>query len=143
MDEPMLVALPGRHPLARRGRRKSAPIALKALAAETILPFGPPGTGMLDATIAACHAAGFSPRVSPQISRIATTLNLVAAGVGVAIVPASLQRMHMDGVAYRSVRSPIPLTVCLSLASRRGDPSPIVRNFVNLVRRAAKDFCGT
>jgi DNA-binding transcriptional LysR family regulator len=138
MDEPMLVALPKGHPLNRK-RKNDTALPIKALAGATIIPFGPPGTGMFDAAIAACHAAGFSPRVS-QPSRIATTLNLVAAGLGVSIVPASLRRMRMDGVVYRRLRAPVQPKANLSLAWRRGDPSPVVRNFVNLIRRAAKDF---
>ena len=42
----------------------------------------------------ACHAAGFSPLIGQEAPRIVSTLNLVAAGVGIAIVPASLQRMQ-------------------------------------------------
>src|SRR6185503_9523848 len=39
----------------------TAPISLKKLAGDTFILYGPPGTGMYDAIIAGCHAAGFSP----------------------------------------------------------------------------------
>ena len=54
LEEPMVVALPGTHSLAKGER--NATIPLKRLAGETFLLYGPPGTGMYDAIIAACHA---------------------------------------------------------------------------------------
>jgi len=67
------------------------------------------------------HAlAGFSPNVGQEAPRIVSTLNLVAAGLGVSLVPASLQRML--------------------LATRRRDGSAIVQRFVELVRRMAQEF---
>jgi DNA-binding transcriptional LysR family regulator len=141
LDEPMVTALPSAHPLAKGAR--DAPIPLKRLAAETFILYGPPGTGMYDTIIAACHAAGFNPNVgnlgasTQQGPRIGSTLSLVAAGLGITFVPASLQRMNIEGVAYRRVKATAPPTVKLSLATRRGDPSAIVRHFVTLVRTAA------
>ena len=61
LEEPMVVALPSTHLLAQ-GQRGRA-LSVKRLANETFILYGPPGTGMYDATIAACHAAGFNPRV--------------------------------------------------------------------------------
>lgn len=48
--------------------------------------------------------------------------------------------MSMGGVVYRRLKGAIQPKVILTLASRRGDPSMIVRNFVNAVSRAAKSF---
>ncbi len=143
LDEPMVVALPSGHPLAKGGRDAAIPI--KRLAAESFILYGPPGTGMYDTIIATCHAAGFNPNVgnlgasSQQAPRIGSTLSLVAAGLGVTFVPASLQRMNVEGVTYRRVRAAAPPTARLSLASRRGDPSAIVKQFVKIVRSAAVD----
>lgn len=144
LEEPMVVALPSTHILAQCERETT--FSLKRLADETFILYGPPGTGMYDATIAACHAAGFNPRVgnldasTQQAPRIASTLSLVAAGLGISCVPSSLQRMNMDGVVYRSLEGVAQPRAVLNLASRRGDPSAVVRQFLNLVRRAATDF---
>ena len=144
LEEPMVVALPQTHGLAQGAADELVP--LKLLSGDTFILYGPPGTGMYDAAIAACHAAGFNPRVgnlgasTQQAPRIGSTLSLVAAGLGITFVPASLQRMSMDGVAYRRVSGNArPMTV-LNLASRRQDPSAVVRNFVSLVRRQAKEI---
>jgi DNA-binding transcriptional LysR family regulator len=99
---------------------------------------------MYDTIIAACLAAGFNPNVgnlgasTQQGPRIGSTLSLVAAGLGVTFVPASLQRMNIEGVAYRRVKASRTPTARLSLATRRGDPSATVKQFVALVRTASK-----
>jgi DNA-binding transcriptional LysR family regulator len=144
IEEPMVVALPSAHALARA---KSEPaVSLKQLAAETFILYGPPGTGMYDAIIAACHTAGFNPRIgnlgasTQQAPRITSTLSLVAAGLGITCVPSSLQCMHMEGVVYRRISGRTQPKALLNLASRRGDASTVVRQFISLVRKAARDF---
>jgi DNA-binding transcriptional LysR family regulator len=139
LEEPMVVALPLGHALAQGNRHTG--LSFRRLAAETFILYGPPGTG-IDATIAACRAAGFSPRVGQYALRITSTLSLVAVGLGISIVPASMQRMAMDGVTYRRLTGTIQPKLVLNLASRRGDPSAVVRHFLNLVKGAAKDFRG-
>ena len=144
LQEPMVVALPGSHPLAHE--TDEVALSLQRLATETIILYGPPGTGMYDSTIAACHAAGFNPRVgnldaSSQLApRIASTLSLVAAGLGISLVPSSLQRMHMDGVVYRRLQGTVLPRAALSVASRRGDPSSVVSKFLEAVRTVATEF---
>lgn len=144
LEEPMVVALPKRHVLARDSR--SAAIPMQRLADETFILYGPPGTGMYDATIAACQASGFNPRVgnlgasTQQAPRIASTLSLVAAGLGITCVPASLQRMNLDGVAYRRIAPGEQPKAVLSIASRRGDTSAVLKQLLALVRKAAKSY---
>jgi len=141
LEEAMLVALPSQHVLARSRRGDDAAVALKRLAGETFIVYRRhSGPGLYDAIIAACHAAGFSPLIGQEAPRIVSTLNLVAAGLGLSIVPASLQRMHMDGVSYRRLTGTAQPRAPLLLASRRGDTSPIVRQFLALVRQTAKAF---
>jgi len=65
--------------------------------------------------------------------------NLPAGGPGIAIVPASLQRMQMDGVVYRRLAGTRPRAPLL-LATRRGDASAVIRHFLDLVKRTARTF---
>ncbi|MEA2966208.1 MAG: hypothetical protein QOI46_6306, partial [Alphaproteobacteria bacterium] len=144
LEEPMVVALPTTHVMARS--KPETAVSLERLARETFLLYGPPGTGMYDSTIAACQAAGFSPRVgnlgaSTQLApRITSTLSLVGAGLGITFVPSSLQRMNLEGVSYRALKGPVRPTAMLKLASRRGDQSAVVKQFISFVRKEAKDF---
>jgi DNA-binding transcriptional LysR family regulator len=137
LEEPMVVALPHGHALAQGDG--GAAVSLKRLASETFILYGPPGTGS-DVTGAACRAAGFSPRVGQYALRITSTLSLVAVGLGISIVPASMQRITMNGVTYRRLTGATQPRFVLNLASRRGEPSAVVRHFLSLVKQAATDF---
>jgi DNA-binding transcriptional LysR family regulator len=136
----MLVAFPSGHALARSGDEGEGSLSMKHLARETFLFYGPPGTGLREVTMAACRAAGFSPRAGQEAPRIASTLSLVAVGLGISLVPASLRHLYVDGVVYRHLRGSIQPKAPLDLASRRGDPSMVVQHFLKLVRQAAKNF---
>jgi DNA-binding transcriptional LysR family regulator len=134
LDEPMVVALPSAHPLVR-----CKAIPLKALADETFITYRrPEGPGLSELIEQACHAARFNPRSGQEAPRPASALNLVAAGDGICIVPASLQRMHLDGVSYRPLSGRPQLKAPLNLLSRRNESSPVLRNFLKLVARAPK-----
>jgi DNA-binding transcriptional LysR family regulator len=137
LDEPMVVAVPAAHPLARD--RDATPRSLRDFAAEPFIAFARvEGPGMFDATLAACLKAGFTPRLGQEAPRITSTLGLVAAGLGIALVPASMRRVRMDGVAYCDLAVADQPTVPLHLAIRREPGSTILRNFVDVVRRAAR-----
>jgi len=137
MQERMVVALSAGHKLARGGDA----IALKDIAEETFIVYArQQGPGLYDVTTAACRKAGFSPRLGQEAPRITSALSLVAAGLGISVVPASMQRMTMDGVVYRRLKGPHQPSAVLNLALRRDDPSAVVRHFLSLIRRAAKNF---
>ena len=138
LDEIMVAALPSGHVLALGG--DEVPLEVASLAGEVFILIGPPGSGIHDRTVAACQAAGFNPRVGQVAPRITSTLGLIAAGLGVSMVPTSLRRMAMDGVTYRPLTGPMEPRAILSLASRRGDNSAVVRHFVAGVRGAAAEY---
>jgi DNA-binding transcriptional LysR family regulator len=141
-DETMIAVLPSRHDLVRNGPARSA-IPLKALAGETFVFYRrPEGPGLTDVILAACQAAGFVPRFGQEALRPTSALNFVAAGHGISIVPAALQRMQLDGVSYRPLTGAPRLKAPLNLVSRRADPSPVVRQFLNMLRRAANGAAG-
>jgi DNA-binding transcriptional LysR family regulator len=134
LQEAMMLALPRAHMLA--GRTNKA-VSLKALAEETFIVYRRHnGPGLYDAILSACHAAGFSPRVGQEAPRIVSTLNLVAAGLGISLVPESLQSMRMDGVVFRRIGGAAQPTAPLYLASRRGETSAAARRFLELVKRS-------
>ncbi|MBR8313406.1 LysR family transcriptional regulator [Burkholderia dolosa] len=126
-DEPMFVALPVAHRLARRRR-----IALTELADEAFVqvPRAAGGT-LFDDIVAACNAAGFEPRMAQPAPQVASAVTLVAAGLGVSIVPSAITQVHVVGVVYRPVADR-SLRARLAIASRRDDPSAVVRNFLRL-----------
>jgi DNA-binding transcriptional LysR family regulator len=139
LEEPMVIALPRGHRLA--GRRGAREVPLEALSGEAFVVYArEQGPAIYEALIAACHAAGFSPRMGQEAPRITSALGFVAAGFGVSLVPGSVQRMKLDGLVYRRLGGRAQPRVALTLAARRGDPSAAVGHFVELVRRAARRF---
>lgn len=140
LEEQMLVALPTGHIFARRSSfSRSVLLPLSELAKETFVLYKRPGgPGLYDTIIAACKTAGFSPKVGQEAPRIISTLNLVAAGIGVSIVPASLQRLQMDGIVYRKLEDMPQLTAPLILACRNGENAAAVQRFIDLVRTTAE-----
>ena len=138
IEEEMFVTLPTGHalaPAAADGHTASLP--LMALAAETFILYRRPlGPGLYDTIIAACHSAGFSPQVGQEAPRILSTLSLVAAGIGVSIVPASLRRLQIDGVVYSRLTDSPGLRAPIDLAFRSGEESAAVHRFVDEVQRS-------
>jgi DNA-binding transcriptional LysR family regulator len=143
LEEPRAVALPSGHPLARSENGGDTPLALKSLAGETFIIIGRPHgplTMAANAVVAACQAAGFSPRVGHIAPNSLSRLNLVAANLGIGLIAASVQRIRIEGVVYRRLKRVKQLNVPLNLVSRRGDPSAVVAQFLKLAKRTARDF---
>jgi DNA-binding transcriptional LysR family regulator len=133
VEEPMLTVLPQWHP--RAGDRF---MPLAALAPETFILFPRAiGPSLHDAIIASCQRAGFSPKLGQEAPQISTMVHMVAAGFGVSIVPQSIARIRLEGVTYISIEGEAPCAP-ISLAYRRDERSPIVRNFVASARRHSR-----
>jgi DNA-binding transcriptional LysR family regulator len=132
LAEEMLIAVPAAHPLAARKKA-----SLSVFADEPFITFPRAnGRSLYDAIVAACKEAGFEPRVIQEVPQMASTINLVATGIGVTLVPASMRQLHSEGVKYLRIDGPAP-SASLSLASR-GDPlPPTAEHFIRLVLRNA------
>jgi DNA-binding transcriptional LysR family regulator len=128
-DEDLWVALPARHRLAGTG-----PLDLLDLAGEPFILY-PRANGRLlyDTIIAACRNAGFSPRIAQEAPQMASTVNLVAAGVGVALVPESMCQLHAQGVEYARIAGNGPKAQLVVAHKRDGPMPPAVRNFMSVV----------
>jgi DNA-binding transcriptional LysR family regulator len=137
LDERMVVALPVQHRLLRGGKRKT--IALAELATETFILYRrPSGPGLYDAIIAACRSAGFSPDIGQEAPRMLSTLSLVAAGLGVSIVPESLRRLNTEGIAYLTLAKTTNLVAPLHLAWRGANMSGALQLLIAQVREMAR-----
>jgi DNA-binding transcriptional LysR family regulator len=129
VDEDMLVALPANHALAGGGA-----VSLAALATETFILFPRAiGVGLHDSILSACLRAGFSPHLGQEAPQITSIVPMVAAGFGVSVVPHSTSQIRVEGVVYLPIAGDGPRAT-ISLAYRRDDRSPTVRNFVSLAR---------
>jgi DNA-binding transcriptional LysR family regulator len=141
LEECMIVALPSGHALAKGVNSRTPPLPLSELAKETFILYKRPGgPGLYDTIITACRSVGFSPRVGQEAPRIISTLNLVAAGLGVSVVPESLKRLQMDGVVYRRLAQSAALRAPLILACRGGENAAAVQRFIDLVQTTAEQI---
>jgi DNA-binding transcriptional LysR family regulator len=128
-DEPVAVVLPTGHALAAR---RALPLA--ALAGEPFVLFPRDlRPGWYDFVLGACRDAGFQPVVAEEAPELATAMALVAAGIGVTLVPASVKDLRRSGVEYRDLAAPAPRTRLVALR-RAGDPPPVVARFLVVVR---------
>jgi DNA-binding transcriptional LysR family regulator len=137
--EPLMVFLRADHPLA--AGRKGRAIAAGALATEPFVFFPRGiGTSLYDQVIGLCRSAGFRPRIEQEARANATILGLVAAGLGVSVLPASLRSLAVENVACRGL-SATHAESSIWLVHLRHDPSPAGREFVALAtsNRASRD----
>ena len=113
---PLVAAIPRDHP-----RAASDLLSLNDLKNESFImyPRGA-GTGIYWQVIDLCTAAGFRPRVVREVIESSTIIGLVAAGVGIAIVPADMNCIQFSGVVYRRITDTGAYTA-LHLAQRGAD----------------------
>lgn len=127
-DEPMLIALPAHHPLAKYEK-----VPVSALAGEPFILFPRTvGLSLYDDIVRGCRDAGFELVVTQEAPQIPSVVNLVAADLGVSIVPASIAHLTLDGVAYRQIEGP-PLVARLGLAMLKAQRSRVAANMMSLV----------
>ncbi|HWP19695.1 MAG TPA: LysR family transcriptional regulator [Burkholderiaceae bacterium] len=126
--EPLVLALPGDHPLARRPR-----LALRDVLAEPLVIFPRAITPSLyDAVLSLYSARRVPPRIEQEAIQMQTIVNLVSAGMGVAWVPESVTRLQRPGVAYRPMRG--AELACETSLIWPVSPAPVVERFVAHVR---------
>lgn len=133
-EEAFVAALPSDHRLAK----SASPVALSTLMRERLVLYRrPDGFGIFEVLMDALRLAGFEPEVTEQVPRMITAINMVAAGQGISLVPESMRALHNGSVVYRKLVAgalpPMPLT----LVFRRDNPSALVRNFIDVARKAS------
>jgi DNA-binding transcriptional LysR family regulator len=128
-EEDMLVVVPNTHRLA--GARL---VDLQDLEKESFILY-PRAVrpGLADAVVAACERAGFSPRIEQYAPQLSATINLVAASLGISIVPQSMRGLQPNAVAYIPIRGR-PVQAQLGVAFRMDETSAAVLQFIRLAK---------
>ncbi len=130
--EPLVAVLP----LAHRCSGDAA-VRLADLAGdEFIMKRRSVGPELHRVVFEACRSAGFEPKLGREAPQLATVVSFVAAELGVALVPASMQQVRAAGVAYLPMED-VQASIKLCLVWRRHEASKVVQNFVSLVRSAS------
>ena len=129
-----LLAAPGEHPVA--GQRT---VTLRRLASEPFVGFSRASSPSLHAELRALlagHDVGYDPAI--EATEYTTIVGLVAAGEGVALVPAGVRRLQLPGVAYVRVAD-TDARVALVRLSRLDEPQAVVANAIAELERTIAD----
>ncbi|MGX4640775.1 LysR family transcriptional regulator [Massilia sp. SYSU DXS3249] len=111
------------------------PVALGALPPLPLIIFPRKSApGLHDAILSCFHDAGIVPVIGQEAIQMQTIVSLVSAGMGLALVPQSVSNLMRPGVEYRALAGPTPL-VELGVCWRRDNPSPVLRGFLELLRK--------
>lgn len=135
LNDRLVLALHTSHPLAEPERE----IPIESLANEGfILRARGSRVSFYEQVYQLCERAGFTPRVVQQAHDATTILGLVAAGLGVTIMPASLRAIHMEDVAWRelSVNTAANSAMLLVYGGAEGN-TPQRARFIELVQQYA------
>ena len=128
-QEPIVCVLPEDHPLIAHER-----IEVSLLANEPfVLQAAQRGGGYYVQLMKICLAAGFSPTVIQEVTEMHTIVSLVAAGMGVSLVPVSMQKIRSQGVVYRELEGTTVMTE-MATAWLHDSHSTIVQNFLSVAR---------
>jgi DNA-binding transcriptional LysR family regulator len=135
MREPLVAVLSSKHPLVAGSEEG---LFLSALALEPFVFFPRSyGSGLYTQLLSLARDAGFSPHFAQEAGEAMTIIGLVAAGLGVSVLPASYRRMRIDGVVYRPLLDPQAISA-VWLVQRKDQTSPMAKAFVELLTRKAE-----
>ncbi|MEO1145248.1 MAG: LysR substrate-binding domain-containing protein [Cyanobacteria bacterium J06638_22] len=128
-SEPLVAVLAETHALADQSH-----VALSQLADDTWITGSRKAyCGLLIQILNACRQAGFTPRIGHETNDMQMLLGFVAAGLGVTLLPASMQKSPYHGVVYRLLAPPVP-KVELAIARHPDNRSPVLKAFLQVVR---------
>lgn len=128
----LIAALPDGHRLAQRDE-----VEVGDLRDEEFVAHAGHGRSVMHSLLnAVCADAGFVPRIRHDVQETSTLVTLVAAGLGVAIVPEPTAALDIAGVCYRPLR-PAGLGVDLAAAYAGKAPSPLLGNVLSVLREVA------
>lgn len=128
--DPVAVAMPAAHRLARRRR-----LTLQALRGEPFVMLRTDSSAYAQYIHDCCVQAGFAPRVAQWVVELPAVLSLVAAGIGVALIPASLQNLFPAEVRVATLGMGAP-NADVYAVQRIADATPVRQAFVRLAAEA-------
>jgi DNA-binding transcriptional LysR family regulator len=125
--EALVAAVPEEHWLA-----EADSVRVEQLRHENFIMYGAAlGSVVNDVVVRSCLASGFYPHCAYEVTETSAALALVAAGLGVAVLPDSIRSAPREGVRCKDIED--ALTVRLDLAWREDDESPLLRGLLRVL----------
>jgi DNA-binding transcriptional LysR family regulator len=134
LEDPMRVALPQYHHLAEKTE-----LRLEDLSGEAWVQTSE-ASSCARHVVRCCHAAGFEPAVSFESDDYATVQGLVAAGVGVALIPELALSSVRDDVAIRTLAPKSPVRRVFAATARGSGAVPAAESMVEVLRETAARY---
>lgn len=132
LRERFVVALPSNHKLASRHA-----VHIRSLAQEKFVMLPPtPGGGLYRQILELCLQAKFEPKAVQVATQTRSIVGLVGAGIGISIVPSSVQQMNISNVVYKHLRG-VRSHAEMVMVWRKDGETPVVAQFLRAVREAA------
>ncbi|HVO54496.1 MAG TPA: LysR family transcriptional regulator [Solirubrobacterales bacterium] len=131
LDDPLHLALPADHPLAGHEQ-----IELGDLREESFVQTSA-ASPCAKHVIRSCHAAGFEPAVAFESDDYQTVQGLVAAGVGVALIPELALSTVREDIVVRALHPASPVRKVFAATPRGAAATPAVATMIDVLRAEA------
>lgn len=131
LEDPMHVALPAGHPLAGKPA-----LSLGDLRADSWVQTSA-SSPCARHVVRSCHSAGFEPSVSFESDDYQTVQGLVAAGVGVALIPQLALSSVRDDICVRALHPHSPVRRIIAATARGAGVSPAAAKMLEILREVA------
>jgi DNA-binding transcriptional LysR family regulator len=126
-EDPLVAVLPTGH------RLQGETITLERLSHESFVLYpANPRPSYADHVLALFANHGMGVRVSQWANELQTALGLVAAGLGITLVPASVQQQHRADLTYAPIQDSEAVSPII-LSRRAGDISPIIQRCLSII----------
>lgn len=133
LREPLLAMVPRDHPLASRPQ-----VSLRELAREPFVFFDPHvGTGLYDDILGLMRRYGLTPIITQEVGEAMTIIGLVAAGLGVSILPASFRRVQLSEMRWLPIEEQDAISEMWLVWSKHHEQGQAARRFRELLLASA------
>ncbi len=127
---PMVIALPSDHPMA-----KGNAIDPAALRNEAFITYAPSiDIGYWNHMEVLGKLGAFTPKIVTRIGDFMSILSYVSAGRGIAVISQAFSRINIPNVVYREIATPAPPMLRIGLIYRKNEPSPAGQAFMKYMR---------
>src|SRR4051812_35899596 len=134
LEDPMYLALPDEHPLADAPRIRLQDLSDQSWVQTTA------ASPCARHVVRSCHAAGFEPTVSFETDDYQTVQGLVAAGVGVALIPQLALSTVRDDIAIRALHPRAPVRTVLAATAQRARTSPAAARMLEVLAEVSRRY---
>ena len=125
LREPLLAMVPRDHPLASQPR-----VSLRELAREPFVFFDPHvGTGLYGDILGLLRRYDLTPTIAQEVGEAMTIIGLVAAGLGVSILPASFRRVQLSEMCWLPIEEQDAVSEMWLVWSKHREQGQAARRF--------------